>query len=236
MISKAVGRRDWKPIKITCSGPSLSHIFFADDILLFAEASVAQIKVIRECLKNFCDVSGQKLSLPKSKNFISPIVNPDVATHISVESGIEITKDLGTYLGVLLLHKRLSKESCACILDKFESKLAGWKANFLSFTGRICLTKSVISALPIYSMSTILLPSAIHKKMGRCCRKFIWSGNASTRNVHKVVWKELIKPMSDDGLGIKDLHTLNLALIAKLGWRLLLNDGSLWSSVLLQKY
>lgn len=41
MIDKAVIDKHWKPIKLYRGGPQLSHICFADDLILFAEASVA---------------------------------------------------------------------------------------------------------------------------------------------------------------------------------------------------
>lgn len=36
----AVDKGEWKPVKIARNCPSLSHIFFADDIILFVEASL----------------------------------------------------------------------------------------------------------------------------------------------------------------------------------------------------
>ena len=40
-IDIVVGAKRWKPIRMSCGGPMLSHICFADDLILFAEASVA---------------------------------------------------------------------------------------------------------------------------------------------------------------------------------------------------
>lgn len=53
-IDLAVGTKEWKPISMSCGGPLLSHICFTDDLILFAEASVAQIRVIRTVLEKFC--------------------------------------------------------------------------------------------------------------------------------------------------------------------------------------
>ena len=40
----------WKPIKIANTGPRLSHLFFADDLVLFVEASEEQLHVIMDCM------------------------------------------------------------------------------------------------------------------------------------------------------------------------------------------
>lgn len=56
---------------VTHTGPSLSHLLFIDDIVLFAEASIHQMKVIRSCLGRFCAWSGEKVSFVKSSIFFS---------------------------------------------------------------------------------------------------------------------------------------------------------------------
>ena len=43
IIHNYVDNGKWKPIRQSRHGPNLSHLFFADDLILFAEASVEQI-------------------------------------------------------------------------------------------------------------------------------------------------------------------------------------------------
>ena len=43
LIDEAVGEKRWKPIRLSRGGPELSHICFADDLILFSEASVTQV-------------------------------------------------------------------------------------------------------------------------------------------------------------------------------------------------
>lgn len=105
-IELAVAEKEWKPIKLSRGGPSLSHVCFADDLILFAEASVSQIRVIRRVLEKFCGASGQKVSLEKSLIFFSENVHRDLASLISSESGIKGTKELGKYLGMPVLQKK----------------------------------------------------------------------------------------------------------------------------------
>lgn len=70
-IELSVAKKEWKPIKLSRGGPSLSHVCFADDLILFAEVSISQIRVIRKVLERFCGASGQKVSLEKSLIFFS---------------------------------------------------------------------------------------------------------------------------------------------------------------------
>ena len=44
----------WKPIKASRSGPAFSHLFFADDLMLFGQASLKNSETIDEVLTTFC--------------------------------------------------------------------------------------------------------------------------------------------------------------------------------------
>lgn len=71
-IQDLVNNGNWKPLTFgRGNGPIMSHICFADDIVLVAEASSDQVHMIRDLLDAFCMNSGQKVSLNKSKVFFS---------------------------------------------------------------------------------------------------------------------------------------------------------------------
>jgi hypothetical protein len=79
LIQKAVDAGSWKPFRVNRRGPNIPHLFFADDILLFAEAKVGQMDTILECLNYFCAISGQKVSAAKTKVYFSKGVSPTLA-------------------------------------------------------------------------------------------------------------------------------------------------------------
>ena len=47
----------WNPIKASQVGPSFSHIFFADDLMLFAKADKKNFVAIKDVLDSFCEIS-----------------------------------------------------------------------------------------------------------------------------------------------------------------------------------
>lgn len=231
LIDEAVIEKKWKPITLSRGGPKLSHICFADDLILFAEASVTQIRVIRRVLETFCRASGQKVSLPKSKIFFSNNVTRGRVERISRESGIEATKDLGKYLGMPILQKRINKDTFGEVLEKVASRLAGWKKQTLSLAGRVTLTKAVLSSIPVHTMSTICLPVGTLEKLDSLSRSFVWGSGQ-----HLVSWDKICRPKTDGGLGIRVSRDMNKALIAKVGWRLIHDRESLWARILRSKY
>lgn len=231
LIDEAVEGKKWKPIRVARGGPKLSHIYFADDLILFAEASVSRVRVIRGALEKFCSASGQKVSLEKSKIFFSKNVSRELGGQISAVSGISSTHGLGKYLGMPVLHKRVNKETFGSVLEWISSRLAGWKGRMLSFSGRVTLTKTVLSSIPIHSMSTIILPASTSMKLDRISRDFLWGSTVEKRKQHLLAWNKVCLPKKDGGLGIRKARDTNRALISKVGWRLLNDGDSLWARV-----
>ncbi|CAA7037248.1 unnamed protein product [Microthlaspi erraticum] len=236
LVENAIGEGKWKPISLSRGGPKLSHMCFADDLILFAEASVSQIRVIRGVLERFCLASGQKVSLEKSKIYFSANVARELRDEISGASGIQPTCDLGKYLGMPVLHKRLNKETFGEVVARVSARMAGWKGRVLSMAGRLTLTKAVISSIPVHSMSTILLPKSTLAKLDQLTRSFLWGSDGENKKQHLVAWQRVCLPKRDGGLGIRSAAEMNKAMIAKVGWRLLQDQNSLWGGVLRSKY
>lgn len=136
IINEAVVRGRQKGIKASKDGPCISHLFFADDMILFEEAEESQMRVVMECLERFCKSSGQKVNKIKSNVFFSNNVCRHKAENLATIAGIPTTDNIGRYLGVPSLHGRITKEHCKGILDRVHNRLEGWKTKFLSLAGR----------------------------------------------------------------------------------------------------
>lgn len=53
MILDRVDQKSWVPVKASRRGPSISHLFFADDLMLFVKDSSEQLEIIRYCLSEW---------------------------------------------------------------------------------------------------------------------------------------------------------------------------------------
>ena len=162
-------------------GPALTHLFFADDIVMFAEASLAQVRIIQRIMDQFCVDSRHKVSIPKTQICFSPNVLVESRWAISKEFGFVEVSDLGRYLGVPLLHSRVTRATYAAILDSMRTRLSGWAARSLSLAGRITLAKSVLLAIPVHLMQSAWLPKGLCDDMERLIRRFVWGVLLSVR-------------------------------------------------------
>lgn len=100
------------------------------------------------------------------------------------------------------------------------SKLARWKAKFLSFAGHAVLVKSVRFAVPDYIMQGVALPVHLYNKLDKINRDFLWGSSSEKRKLHLVGWSKVIKPKEEGGLGIQAAKAKNIALLSKLNWRM----------------
>ena len=77
LIQEKCNAKLWQLVKVSQSGPGFSHMFFADDLVLFARADATNCSMIRDVLDDFCNLSRQTASEAKSRVFFSPNVNRD---------------------------------------------------------------------------------------------------------------------------------------------------------------
>ncbi|KAK3222789.1 hypothetical protein Dsin_009814 [Dipteronia sinensis] len=194
IINHKLIKGSWKPVKISRGGPAISHLFFTNDLILFGQASLQQAQVMKDYIDIFCDLSGQQISFPKYRIYCSKNVsNSNTKTIVDICNS-HITKNLGKYLGVPLVHGRVTKDIYKKILDKTQNRLATWKNATLSFAGRCTLIKSVSLAILIYAMQSIKLSTEICSKLNQLNKDFLWGHTADSKKLHLVNWDTICLP------------------------------------------
>lgn len=58
LIFEVVEDGTWKSIKAGRSGPKISHLMFADNLLLFGQASVKKMQVVKHIFDTLCGMLG----------------------------------------------------------------------------------------------------------------------------------------------------------------------------------
>lgn len=202
LISEKCEAKLWDPVKASRNGLAFSHLFFADDLVLFAKTDLKNYCHVREALDTFCDLSGQKVSLHKSKVYLSPNVSQSTRADLSEVLGFSSTNNLGKYLGFPLKHPGSTSQDFNFIIERVQAKLQGWKANMLSMARRVILSQAVISAIPSYVMQGCVLPARVLNHLDRTNRDFLWGASESGKKMHMVSWSKIAKPKARGGLGI----------------------------------
>ncbi|KAL0291209.1 UNVERIFIED_CONTAM: hypothetical protein Sradi_7031800 [Sesamum radiatum] len=134
------------------------------------------------------------------------------------------------YLGVPLITSKLSRADCAPLILKIEARIAGWNQLKLTYAGRTQLIKSVLSSIHQYWCSVFILPKGVIKTIEAKIRNFLWRGGTESGG-YKVAWEQVCKPTLHGGLGIRNIQTMNNALMGKHLWQILTKKhDSIWVS------
>lgn len=131
-IQDGVSNGSWSPLKFGRGGPEVSHLLFADVILLIVKASSDNSQVIIDILDRFLACSGQSVNQANSCVLFLQNTPPGVAAMLSAQLGIAAMDNLGRYIGIPIISGRKGKADFSFVVDKIRAKLSGWKAAALS--------------------------------------------------------------------------------------------------------
>ena len=106
----------------------IGHLLYADDCLLVAHASVEEVGVVREVLKEYCVISGQQVNITKSLIIFGSEVHHRHRRSINRILQMSESRCLIQYLGVTIGMKRLPISAFNHILERVRNKLSTWEA------------------------------------------------------------------------------------------------------------
>ena len=162
MLQQAASNKRIRRFSLCKRGPKISHLFFANDNLLFCRVSLTDLQAIQDILSLYEQASGQKLNREKTTIFFSKAVNEDTKAQIMDFLQVPEVKEYEKYLGLPAVVGRNRKASLNFIKERVWSKLQGWKEKQLSQAGREILLKAVVQAIPTFAMGCFKL------SMGLC--------------------------------------------------------------------
>ena len=98
------------------------------------------------------------------------------------------------------------------------------------------LTKAVAQAISTYSMSLFKIPRTVCDGINLVLVKYWWGQARNEKKIHWIRWDKLCSSKNKGGLGFWDIHTFNLAMLAKQAWRLIHGTHSLFYHVYKARY
>lgn len=135
------------------------------------------------------------------------------------------------YLGAPIFVGRPKPMYFMFVVDKSKLRLASWKANLLSMTGRLQLIKYVVQSMMVHYIFVYNWPNSLIKQITSWMHNFIWSGNMDQKKIFTVVWKNCCKSLKDGGLGLRSLNAINSATNLNLFWQFV-KGGLCWTDLL----
>ena len=185
LLRKNIDRAEEFKYHQGCKKLKITHLGFADDLIVFSHGDNQSVKVIKDTLEEFSSVSGLKVNLQKSTIFFGGLSKPEQDNILQILP-FTIGKLPVRYLGVHLITKKLSIKDCKPLVEKVRSRVQDWRNKALSYAGRMKLIASILSSMQVYWASVFILPKTVVKDINKLLKGFLWCQEELAKGKAKV--------------------------------------------------
>nr|GEW47712.1 RNA-directed DNA polymerase, eukaryota [Tanacetum cinerariifolium] len=134
-------------------------------------------------------------------------------------SGLKINVQKSQVLGVGvsldIVNQGASIIGCSVMHAPFKYLGVTWKVKTLFIGGRLTLLKSVLGAVPLYTMSIYKAPKGVLHEMEMIQNSFFNGADSADRKITWVAWDKVLASKKHGGLGVSSYYALNRALLLK---------------------
>ncbi|GJV03431.1 RNA-directed DNA polymerase, eukaryota [Tanacetum coccineum] len=210
---------------------SISHMFFADDVMFIGKWCDTNISTLINVLDCFHRASGLKINMSKSK-ILGLQVESSKVREAAEKLGCLILRTPFTYLGTKVGDNMNRVLAWQEVIDKVKNRLSNWKMKALSIGGRLTLLKSVLGSIPLFYMSIYKTPMSVLKDLEAIRRRFFNGHDQNSNQANWVKWDTVMSAKETGGLGVASFHALNRGLMFKWLWKFFVDKDSLWTRVI----
>ncbi|XP_020681242.1 uncharacterized protein LOC110098680 [Dendrobium catenatum] len=211
-------KKDSDGIRISPNGPKITRLLYADDIIIFSEASMKMIMEIKSIISDFCGWTGQRVNSNKYGILFGKTIKRKKRKAIARLMNFKKIKEF-SYLGIKVALRRLVMADFQFLLDKALNMLSVWGEKFISLAERITLVKSVLLSFPTFHSTLSFVLKSVLNEVDKLCRSFIWSKKAGGAGLHYVSWESICRLNNLGGRGIVSCSKKAGPLRTKLAWR-----------------
>ncbi|KAL3623019.1 hypothetical protein CASFOL_031835 [Castilleja foliolosa] len=147
-----------EPYRLSRKTTGVSHLMFADDMILFCNGGQKNMKRIKELLQMYEVSSGQQINYHKSEMYLSRHICEDRKKALQALMHCKTAELPFQYLGAPIYKGRGKSSYFEAVIQKIIRKMEGWKSNFLTFSGKALLLKTVLGSIPVTRAHNLVNP------------------------------------------------------------------------------
>ncbi|CAL9234962.1 unnamed protein product [Arabidopsis halleri] len=176
LYNKAQANGSLPGLRVAKGSPRVNHLLFADDTMFFCRSDLQSCRKLQSIL--------QKLKTEQKREL-----------HINKEGG------QGKYLGLPELFGRKKKDLFSQIVDRIKQRALSWSSRFFSSAGKLTMLKSVLAAMPTYTMSCFHIPNSLCKRIQSALTRFWWDSSNGKKKMCWISWRKMTKSFKSGGTG-----------------------------------
>lgn len=191
-----------------------SHLFFADDIILFSNAKQRTVLLFMSTLKQNQNTSVHLFNWSTCKSYAARKTPTPRVNLVHAVACFRCGTFPFTYLGapywpgqaVQPEFPAFAWQSC------FENSRM---VKILSDNGRLIFIWHVLTSMPIHLLMATSLPELLLQKLESILSNFFWGSSEYGKKRHWIWWSHLCLLVDEEGLGIKNLRDIFMAMNLK---------------------
>lgn len=182
----------------------MTHLSFANDVMVYFEATPYSLKGIKEVLEKFYYMYGIEISFSKSEIFWCGI-STEEEVYLANLLGVRVGKLHVRYFSIPRVSGKLKSTDCKPLIDKITTMIQACSSKFLTYAGRMQLISSVLASMYNYWCTIFFLPNKVIKKVEKICCAILWKEREGPATRAKVSWDMVCRLKEEGGLGLKKL-------------------------------
>ncbi|XP_027184038.1 uncharacterized protein LOC113782345 [Coffea eugenioides] len=209
-LNALLGLRAFVPFKVPRGCPPITHLAYADDVIIFCSGLKASLQVILRTLDAYCSISGQQVNYHKSCFLVDRKLPLARKRAIARVTGFQERSFPIKYLGCPLYVGRAKLYFFSELCNLVSRRVLSWSGRLLSSGGVVSQLEQIFSS-------------------------FLWGNSDFGPRFHWIKWAALTKPVEEGGAGLRSLQSIFDAFSLKLWWSFCCNT-SIWASFMHAKY
>ncbi|WMV57204.1 hypothetical protein MTR67_050589 [Solanum verrucosum] len=189
-----------------CKKVKLTHLIFADDLMILCKGNLASVNRVMEALSHFSAATCLEANMEKSSVFLAGI--NDTRNQIIKRTGFAIGEFPIKYLVLPLSPKKWRKTDCWSLIDKITQRINVTYSKKLSYVRRLQVINDVLFSIHSFWGAVFILPQSVLKEVDKICMSYLWgSSDEEKKKVALVSWDKVCHPKRRGGLNIKGSNT-----------------------------
>lgn len=198
LLRKAEREQMFRGICISRSAPPISHLFFADDLLVCFQASPRSCAEVMSVIKLFCEVSGQMVNHHKSLVRFSSNTPSDYADSMARSLQLSSRESMGMYLGVPVEFGRSKCSTFSVLVDSVARRISDLSSIPLTAAAKLVVINSVLVASVVHVLSVFKVPQTVCDRLSSLLSRF-WRSSSTGRGSPLVSGSHLSFPKGWEG-------------------------------------
>ncbi|KAH0646400.1 hypothetical protein KY289_025082 [Solanum tuberosum] len=181
-----------------CKHLKLTHLIFADDLMILCRGDAGSVTRVMEALTHFSEVTGLVANVEKSNLFV-PGIDDGTQGQLLEITGFTLGQLPIRYLGLPLSSKKWTRVDCQQLMMKITNQTNTRYSKLLSYDARIQVVTAVLFSIHSFWWSVFILPKSILMEVDKICKNYIWGSNEEKRKVLLVAWRKFVVQKSSEG-------------------------------------